>query len=443
MSTYTDGAPPSVKSAPSGKSPDEQPRAPRSAEAGAGSSWLQDEIQRRMAERKAGGSSGRHARHDGSGGAPPGGGHVPRHSVAPATAAPETAAPDSAPPEAAATQTAPAEPPRSPAVGAPSLPAAGPPVRRRPPEDIAWSGPAASTGADAPTDSEDQRPRPSRPVPRAYRSGTWRVPSAAPASFGGPGFDAPAVRSARPEEQPFFGGPGFDAPATHPPTAQDPGLHVVHRDPQAAGPAGNGADVLPPRAPARLLAASDDVVDALGRRPSAPDPEPVDGLAATGPLLPAAGDGSTVLWSATMPPPDADGMATATAAVEVPVRRSAQPRSTRVKVVLSERRGGAHPVRTVVDIQEGGVVGEMLRSNLIGSQLTVALRFALLAGLTLGLLPLAFALFPEIGRIEILGFRLPWVVLGVGVYPLLWALGWWHTRTAERVEQNFADDVQR
>ncbi|MBC8093782.1 MAG: hypothetical protein H7Y15_17965 [Pseudonocardia sp.] len=114
-----------------------------------------------------------------------------------------------------------------------------------------------------------------------------------------------------------------------------------------------------------------------------------------------------------------------------------------MKVVLSERRGGAHPVRTVVDIQEGGVVGEMLRSNLIGSQLTVALRFALLAGLTLGLLPLAFALFPEIGRIEILGLRLPWVVLGVGVYPLLWALGWWHTRTAERVEQNFADDVQR
>ncbi|QNG55450.1 hypothetical protein H6H00_07845 [Pseudonocardia petroleophila] len=114
----------------------------------------------------------------------------------------------------------------------------------------------------------------------------------------------------------------------------------------------------------------------------------------------------------------------------------------RVKVILSERRNQAHPVRTVVDIQEGGAVGELLRSNLIGSQLTVALRFALLAALTLGLLPLAFALFPEIGRTEVLGLRLPWLLLGVLVYPFLLGLGWWHTRTAERVEQNFADHVQ-
>ena len=116
--------------------------------------------------------------------------------------------------------------------------------------------------------------------------------------------------------------------------------------------------------------------------------------------------------------------------------------SRRVRVVLAERKGVARPVRTVVDIQEGTGVGELLRSNLIGSQLAVALRFAVAAGITLGVLPLLFAMFPEIGRIEVFGMRLPWLLLGVLVYPFLFGIGLWHTRTAERVEQNFADHVQ-
>jgi hypothetical protein len=96
----------------------------------------------------------------------------------------------------------------------------------------------------------------------------------------------------------------------------------------------------------------------------------------------------------------------------------------------------------VVDIQEGTGVGELLRSNLIGSQLAVALRFTLGAGLVLGVLPLAFAMFPAIGEFSVFGLRLPWLVIGLLVYPFLLGLGWWHTRTAERVEQNFADHVQ-
>ncbi|NMH93987.1 hypothetical protein HF519_20885 [Pseudonocardia bannensis] len=109
--------------------------------------------------------------------------------------------------------------------------------------------------------------------------------------------------------------------------------------------------------------------------------------------------------------------------------------------MLSERKGVARSVRTVVDVQELTPVGE-LRTNLIGTQLAVALRVAAVAGLTLGLLPALFALVPAIGRIEVLGLRLPWLLLGVLVYPFLLGLGWWHTRSAEKVEQNFADHVQ-
>jgi len=102
----------------------------------------------------------------------------------------------------------------------------------------------------------------------------------------------------------------------------------------------------------------------------------------------------------------------------------------------------ARPVRTVITIQESSGVGELLRTNLIGSQLAIALRFAIGAGLTLGLLPLLFAMVPELGRVEVLGIRLPWLLLGVLVYPFLFGLGWWHTRTAEHLEQNFAETVQ-
>ena len=126
-----------------------------------------------------------------------------------------------------------------------------------------------------------------------------------------------------------------------------------------------------------------------------------------------------------------------------PAAEEVEPAHTkRVRVVLSERKGVSRPVRTVVDIQENTGVGELLRSNLIGSQLNVALRFAAGAGITLGVLPLLFWLFPDIGRMELFGIRVPWLLLGVLVYPYLVLMGYWHTRAAERVEQNFADHVQ-
>ena len=114
----------------------------------------------------------------------------------------------------------------------------------------------------------------------------------------------------------------------------------------------------------------------------------------------------------------------------------------RVRVVLSERKGIARTVRTVVDVQEGTPVGALLLRNLIRGQLGVALRVGVVAVLVLGALPVAFAVYPALGRFEVLGLRLPWIVLGLLVYPFLLWLGWWHTRGAEKIEQNFAEHVQ-
>jgi hypothetical protein len=119
-----------------------------------------------------------------------------------------------------------------------------------------------------------------------------------------------------------------------------------------------------------------------------------------------------------------------------------EPGSTRVRVVLSERKGVARPVRTIKEVQEGTAVGELLRRDLIRSQLLVTVRFALLTLLVLGALPAVFAMLPEVSRFHLLGVRLPWVLLGVLMYPFLVGVAWRYTRVADRVEQNFADHVQ-
>jgi hypothetical protein len=177
----------------------------------------------------------------------------------------------------------------------------------------------------------------------------------------------------------------------------------------------------------------------------APDPVAAE-LTAPVPRVPAAPEADEPAGGPAPADPAPGG-------ISVPEQRGAEWRgsrpdaatdaaSKRVRVVLAERKSVARPVRTVITIQESSGVGELLRTNLIGSQLAIALRFAIGAGLTLGLLPLLFAMVPEIGRVEVLGIRLPWLLLGVLVYPFLFGLGLWHTRTAEHLEQNFAETVQ-
>ncbi|HEY1967240.1 MAG TPA: hypothetical protein VGH89_04795 [Pseudonocardia sp.] len=119
------------------------------------------------------------------------------------------------------------------------------------------------------------------------------------------------------------------------------------------------------------------------------------------------------------------------------------PPGKRVRVVLSQRRGqAARPVRTVVDVQELTQVGEVLRQSLIRSQLGLALRIAAIALLGLGTLPAMFYYVPRLNSIELFGVRLPWLLLGVGAYPFLLALGWMYVRAADKLEQIFADHIQ-
>lgn len=94
------------------------------------------------------------------------------------------------------------------------------------------------------------------------------------------------------------------------------------------------------------------------------------------------------------------------------------------------------------EIDELTRLGEVYVQSLIRAQLRLAGYVVLLLAATLGLLPVAFRVLPA-GRVHVLGVPLPWLLLGVAVYPWLLWLARWYVRRAERNEDAFEDLVKR
>jgi hypothetical protein len=101
------------------------------------------------------------------------------------------------------------------------------------------------------------------------------------------------------------------------------------------------------------------------------------------------------------------------------------------------------PRRTSVasEIDAQSQVGEIYMHSLMRSQLRLALGVAVLLALSVGSLPLVFELSPAVRRAHLVGVPVPWLVLGLGVYPVLIALAWFYVRRAERNEAAFNDMV--
>ncbi|GAB2685966.1 hypothetical protein [Nocardia thraciensis] len=112
-------------------------------------------------------------------------------------------------------------------------------------------------------------------------------------------------------------------------------------------------------------------------------------------------------------------------------------RPVRQRVVLAERRG-ARRVRTRVEVAEQTEIGAALISGLVRAQLGLALRTGLVTVLVLGSLPLLFRI-GALGSMVVLGVRLPWLLLGLAAYPLLFVVGRIYIRSAERNETDFLE----
>jgi hypothetical protein len=87
-------------------------------------------------------------------------------------------------------------------------------------------------------------------------------------------------------------------------------------------------------------------------------------------------------------------------------------------------------------------LGEIYMGSLLREQLRLAGGVLLTLFLTVGALPLLFHLAPELSRERVLGMPIPWLLLGVLVYPYLILLGWLYLRAAERNERDFAHVVE-
>lgn len=120
-------------------------------------------------------------------------------------------------------------------------------------------------------------------------------------------------------------------------------------------------------------------------------------------------------------------------------RPGARPsRPQRVRVTGPPRRRTTATSRAGA-IDTGSRLGEIYLGSLLRAQLGLAARVLGVLALSVGSLPLLFLLLPGLARLDVLGVPLGAIVLGVLVYPLLVALGWWYVRRAERNEQDFAE----
>lgn len=116
-----------------------------------------------------------------------------------------------------------------------------------------------------------------------------------------------------------------------------------------------------------------------------------------------------------------------------------RPHPPRVVITSPQVRAAGSTARQ--DLGEQTRLGDILIRSIIRTQLHLALRLGALIGVLLGALPLLFAYVPAVRRTHVFGLPLPWLLLGVLVYPVLVAGGALYVRQSERNERDFEDFV--
>jgi hypothetical protein len=105
-------------------------------------------------------------------------------------------------------------------------------------------------------------------------------------------------------------------------------------------------------------------------------------------------------------------------------------------------RAGA-PSTHITELAEETEVGEVLLHTLLRRQLRLAMQLLLGTALPLVLLPVLVLAAPRIASAKVGGVGVTWLLLGGGVYPLLYLAARWYLRRAERNEREFVELVHR
>ncbi|MQA06143.1 MAG: hypothetical protein GEV07_26635 [Streptosporangiales bacterium] len=122
-----------------------------------------------------------------------------------------------------------------------------------------------------------------------------------------------------------------------------------------------------------------------------------------------------------------------------------EPARKRIVVTGPRRqhRSQSKRVAVVEEIDSQTRLGEVYVRSLVRSQLRLAVLVCAVVGVVLGSLPLVFYFLPQLAEVQVLGLPLPWLMLGVLVYPLLIAAAGYYVRHAEKNERDFSDLVGR
>lgn len=118
-----------------------------------------------------------------------------------------------------------------------------------------------------------------------------------------------------------------------------------------------------------------------------------------------------------------------------------EPGAPRRVRVTSPRAGRPRRTSIASEIDAQTELGEIYMRSLLRAQLRLALGTVLVLAGTVGLLPVLFTAVPAARTVDVLGVPLPWVLLGLAVHPLLFALAWVYVRRAERNERSFHELV--
>ena len=123
--------------------------------------------------------------------------------------------------------------------------------------------------------------------------------------------------------------------------------------------------------------------------------------------------------------------------------RARQPQRVRVTGPRMAARPASPSLAPRREIDEQTGIGEVYMRSLMRQQLRLGLSVLAVVAIGLGSMPLLFALVPALSEIRLYSVPLPWLLIGVGVYPALVLAAWWHVRAAERAERDFAEIVER
>jgi hypothetical protein len=128
--------------------------------------------------------------------------------------------------------------------------------------------------------------------------------------------------------------------------------------------------------------------------------------------------------------------------VDDPWRPISARRPRRKRVVLNDSRNPVTVVRVITELEEQTSVGEALVRSLVKAQLRLAFALAAAVAVVVGGLPVAFYFSPAFAAITVFGVRLAWLLLGVLAFPVMFAVGYWYNRLAERHEKDFVNMVE-